>query len=400
LRLRLSRRLEGDHLAWGYRIHADRVELAFRIAAAAFRQRNFDPVGVANRYMGLQYSARILERFYDERDGARAGLAARCAQLTRLISLETAGFLEEVVHLADTAAGDAERVERETALLGLRILRADRVWQEAMDHVYAALEDFAAGAPARPPVSPRARRLAERARHAAVGASLALSLASCRSRDFHTVNPEPPAPNGTSSVGSARQIPLPPPRRVCDPPPPDPEYRRQPAAAREVDARKQHATGATHPEAGRKHGTHRSSRFHDPPPPPPDPPPPPPDHRILPTPVCDPLPPDPRFPLDEAFPREPLAGHFRETTSGFLRTGDLPLWAPPIVHLDASPEGSGLRVRLVGAPAAISTRWEGDGVIVGSGRNVLWRPEHGPAYLRVAVRARGGGAFATLDFHG
>jgi hypothetical protein len=55
-----------------------------------------------------------------------------------------------------------------------------------------------------------------------------------------------------------------------------------------------------------------------------------------------------------------------------------------------------VRVRLVGATAAIGTRWEGDGVIEGSGSEVLSRPGLGPAWLRVAVRAHGGVAFASL----
>ena len=49
--------LLGSYLGWDYRIDDDRAELAFRIAAAVFRERNFNCQGVANRTMGLGYTA-------------------------------------------------------------------------------------------------------------------------------------------------------------------------------------------------------------------------------------------------------------------------------------------------------------------------------------------------------
>jgi len=61
----------------GYRLEDDRAELLFRICASAFRQRNFDAQGVANRYMGLGYSARLLERFYQNPTGVPRWSSAR-----------------------------------------------------------------------------------------------------------------------------------------------------------------------------------------------------------------------------------------------------------------------------------------------------------------------------------
>ena len=60
-----AQHLGGSYLGYNYRIEDDRTELVYRICAAAFRERNFAPAGVANRYMGLGYAANVLTRFYD-----------------------------------------------------------------------------------------------------------------------------------------------------------------------------------------------------------------------------------------------------------------------------------------------------------------------------------------------
>ena len=44
--------------------------------------------------MGLGYSLKILEHFYEDPDGRRTALSRRTAALTRAISMETAGFLD------------------------------------------------------------------------------------------------------------------------------------------------------------------------------------------------------------------------------------------------------------------------------------------------------------------
>jgi hypothetical protein len=55
-----------------------------------------------------------------------------------------------------------------------------------------------------------------------------------------------------------------------------------------------------------------------------------------------------------------------------------------------------VRVRVVGGPDAVSTRWESDGLIEGAGREVLWIPEADTDQIRVGVRTRGGVAVLAL----
>jgi hypothetical protein len=92
-----------------------------------------------------------------------------------------------------------------------------------------------------------------------------------------------------------------------------------------------------------------------------------------------------------------LIDRWRDTApEAITRTPDLPLFYPPAVRLTATREGDGVRVRLVGGPRAIRTRWEGDGELVGEGREVTWRPDSERDQLRVGVRSRGGIAVAAL----
>jgi len=70
--------------------------------------------------------------------GRRAALGRRCEELTRAISLDTAAFLEEAIALAAGAdLADRDHVERETALLGLRIAATDARWHVSLDELYA-----------------------------------------------------------------------------------------------------------------------------------------------------------------------------------------------------------------------------------------------------------------------
>ena len=138
--------LGGSYLGFNYRIEDDDAEVAFRICSAAFRQRNFDPQGVANRNMGLGYSLKILEQFYEDPGGKRRALSRRTGALTRAISLETAGFLERAVDIAETYRDDPDRVARLTAVLGLKIADADRVRHAELDELYGDMARFAAEA--------------------------------------------------------------------------------------------------------------------------------------------------------------------------------------------------------------------------------------------------------------
>jgi len=153
--------LMGSYLGWDYRIHDDRVELAFRIAAAAFRERNYDAEGVANRTMGLGYTSQLLRCFFNVNSVKGRSLLDRVDKLTRDISLDTAMFLEQAVNIAEACdLSDHDRIARETAMLGLRVSVHNRVSHAALDDVIA---DICAYVDEQPHVAPRVS-IPERAR--------------------------------------------------------------------------------------------------------------------------------------------------------------------------------------------------------------------------------------------
>lgn len=378
--------LGGSFLGWNYRIEDDRAELLFRICSAAFRERNFDPEGVANRTMGLGYAVRILETFYREIGGERAAIGRRAAALTESISRETAALLEEALSLAERLdPTDHDRVARETALLGLAISALDRERHAELDELKADMTAFAERArapapPARPP-TPGYRRLLKRA---AIGASVAVGVAQLNAC-VNVVDPAPP------DLGDAMVVDPPPPdagadgSTVVDPLPPD-------AAADAATV-----LDPLPPDAGAD-----ASTVVDPPPP---------DAGRDASVVVDPLPPDaghwhPRpgdagvvdpVPRDGGIAqRERTIDQWRDSGSNAVRSADLPLYAPPRIALRASREGSALRVSVAAPPGPLSLRWEGDGAIEGEGREVLWRPSSGNDQIRVGARTRGGVAVATL----
>jgi hypothetical protein len=137
--------LSGSFLGWDYRLADDRAELLFRISSAAFRERNFASEGVANRYMGLNYSCGVLDWFYRVGDIRKERLRERAHELTKNISLDTAELLEQALDLAaQLDPHDDERVARATARLGLRVAASDRVWHAALDALMTDLRAFAA----------------------------------------------------------------------------------------------------------------------------------------------------------------------------------------------------------------------------------------------------------------
>ncbi len=376
--------LSGSALGWDYRLEDPRAELLFRITAAAFRQRNFDPDGVGNRYMGLGYSLKLLEHFYDDPTGRLPDLARRVRTLTRAIVLDTADLLDACIELADRVAlDDHDTVERETALLGLRIAERDRAWHAALDGLYGDMADHARRArrPAKRTVMPRA--LTQLARNMALGASLALFGSSASGCSGGVVDPVPAdvgrdAPDAADTgdermvvdpapVDAGRDIPLTDvtdERMVVDPPPPDAG----------VDA--------------------ASDRMVVDPPPP--------DAGVDAAPdrmVVDPPPPDAgrldamRLPVRTL----PLVDQWRDTTPKRARRDRaVALWAPPDARLHAVREDGAVRVSVVVGDAPASTRWEGDGPIDGDGSSVRWHPGSGDDQLRVAIRTRGGVAVLAL----
>jgi hypothetical protein len=352
--------LGGSYLGVNYRIADDRTELLFRICSAAFRERNFAPNGVANRYMGLGYAANILRRFHhDERQ--TEPLARRGLELTRRISLDTAALLERAIAVAEqTTLDDAETIERETALLGLAVAAADRRWHEELDEIFADMQALmtearlAAPLPTQP--SPSFHRLKGTM---AVSFSLAVTLGACHKEAMVV---DPPPPDLSLDAGAP---PVPP--MVVDPPPPDMSHPPEPPRPIDTDAgapparKRDGGVGALDLESLDRAGSlgvpdeERRQR---------------------------------RLPLiDQWFDTSP------KTTA---RTVDLPLFDPPRPRLAARRDGEHVVVRIEGARGQVSVRWEADGAIEGSGLEVRWRPEGARDRARVAIRTRGGVAVLSL----
>lgn len=360
--------LGGSYLGFNYRINDPRAELLFRICSAAFRERNFAPSGVANRYMGLGYAANVLRRFYNERGGADV-FVRRARELTRKISLDTAEYLEKAIELAErTPLEDWDALERHTLLLGLEIAAADKHWHEELDTIYADMRAFTLDprdeVPRMAKPSNRFQRLKA---SVAVGLSLSVSVsayAGCSDGPTTTsggggtglvTDPVPPDGGSTSSGEGGM---------VVDPLPPD---------------------GGFGGFGGAGGGAGEGGMVVDPPPP---------DAGEMGLLEFEPEPvraPTKLRLIDQWFDTSP------KTT---VRTIDLPLFDPPKLKLVARKEDDCLHVRLEGANCAITTRWEGDGIVQGDGLEVEWRPVGPTDRIRVGIRSRGGVAILSLRADG
>lgn len=87
---------------------------------------------------------------------------------------------------------------------------------------------------------------------------------------------------------------------------------------------------------------------------------------------------------------------FDTSPKATVRTVDLPLFDPPRLKLKARREGLAVQVSLEGATVPVSTRWEAEGEIIGSGLVVEWHPQGPTDRVRVAIRSRGGVAVLSL----
>jgi anaerobic magnesium-protoporphyrin IX monomethyl ester cyclase len=435
--LAASQNLSGSYLGWDYRLIDDRAELLFRICAAAFRQRNFATEGVANRCMGLSYSARVLDWFYRAGDARKEGLRERATTLTRNISLDTAELLEQAVEMAghlDPRDGDA--VARATAVLGLKIAAMDQVWHAALDGLRADMNAFTAVGRRIAPVRRLAPgQVARVAQGAAVAGWLALWAPGCDGcspadpappdAGRREVAADPPPPDaGRKDVFMADPVPydagkkdvfmadmLPPDagkrdvmmvdmlpydagRRelmVDDPVPPD-------AGRRDVmivdplppDARPRDVMMADMlpPDAGRP-----EIRVYDPVPPD--------AGRRDATPAFDPLPAPPvlLIPLTaQAGPvNNNVLAYWADTApKRSARDPGLPLSRPPEITLDGTWAGGNVEVTLRGADEPLSLRWESQGAVEATDRRVTWTPASDQDQLNVAVRGHDGVAVAEL----
>jgi radical SAM superfamily enzyme YgiQ (UPF0313 family) len=367
LHLELSREqdLGGSYLGWNYSIEDDRAELLFRICSAAFRERNFAPRGVANRYMGLGYAGNVLRRFYPgERSEA---LREKARLLTRAISLDSARFFEQAIELAESAApSDHDRVEQKTARLALDVAAADAGWHEELDDLYDAMNAEAAAPREKERFIPTAK-LMKLVREATFSATLAaaatVTLDGCGGMVVDPV----PTDAGMDSM-------------VVDPPPPD--------AGRDTPA-----MSADTPDSG---------FVVDPAPE---------DAPVDTGFVVDPPPPDAGMAAadreaedDRAYAesgalkrRLRLVDQWRDSAPvRSVRTADLALSEPPAPRLVGKREDGVIRVRIEDVPGSFGTRWEAEGELAGEGPEITWVPATERSHVRVAVRSRRGVAVVTL----
>ena len=425
-----SRNLSGSFLGWDYRIVDDRAELLFRMCAAAFRQRNFAPEGVANRCMGITYSARVLDWFYRAGDARKEGLRERATTLTRNISLDSAELLEQALDLAGRLdPRDGDGVARATAVLGLKIAAMDQVWHAALDSLRSDMNAFTAVGRRIGPLRRLAPgQVARVAQGAAVAGWLALGASGCSDGDG--LNLPDGGHHDTSTV-------------VLDPLPPD-------AGKRDVmmvdmippDAGKRDVmmVDMIPPDAGRL-------EVHVDPPPPDagrdvmmlDPLPPdarprdvmmadmlPPDAGRPEIQIYDPVPPDAgridtrgpdgkrdTSPLVDPVPApqailEPSGAHGAALGNKVLaywadtapkrseRDPALPLSRPPDISLNGTWVGDTVEVSVLGTDESLSLRWESQGTVVGTERRVTWTPASDQDQLNLAVRGQDGVAVAEL----
>lgn len=383
-------RLGGSYLGYDYRIADDRTELLFRVCSAAFRERNFSCHGVANRYMGLGYSAKILAHFYDDPHGRASELGRRAEQLTRAITEDTAGFIEEAIGVVDRGLSP-DRVARETALLGLRISASDHRLHLLIDELSCDMQRFANGA-YRPPMPDPTERLRKLAQSLALGTSLAVWATGCGSSHGPTMSDPLPrdamvvddAPADTG-VRDGRVVP--PDSTVVDWVPFD-------AGLMDADVDAMLPEDATVvDDAPADAGVLDSTVIV------------PPDSTVVDwvpfdAGVADPAPADNGMAAANRAPDSAclaLIDQWRDTTAlRAVRSTDLPLSAPPNVELSAERDGDHVRVVVRGGPHEMSYRWHGGGEIDGDGREVRWKPESMDDHIRVAVRSAAGVAVVSM----
>jgi len=399
-RLAAAGRLQGGFLGCDYRIEDDRAELLFRIAASAFRDHNFGCEGVANRYMSLGYSAKLLETFYQDDKGRCASLMERAQELTRSITLDTADLFERALDIAVRAdLADHDLITRRTARLGLRVAASDRIWHAALDALEKDMSSFARGeAKATPRTFSRAVKAAQ---SAAVAGWLALWSASSISCGSATAVDQAPPSDGAlnldrDSLGNNDLI------VVSDALPPD-------AGARDLAGDSTQAVDTEAVDGGTEDADDAEDAV---------------DVRIL---EVDPLPPDsgardvrdaggnePPFIVDpvvdarmgmQPLLADPdLRGATREhwaftSPVRMKRSTDLPLCLCPEVHLAGEWQDGKVLAQLSGPTEGFSMRWQAQGHIEGTGPEVVWTPSSDEDQLDVAVRTVDGVAVTLLRLH-
>lgn len=378
LHLELAREqdLGGSYLGWNYRIEDDPSELLFRICSASFRERNFAPRGVANRYMGLGYAGNVLRRFYPGTKAER--LRERARLLTRAISLDTYEHFSRAIEMVETlGTKEPSKLEGLTARLALDVSAADRIWHAALDDLYGEMSALTAEPRERERRAPSAK-LMKLARSVTLGASIvavATAAEGCSCATDHQIPMDggndagfvvDPAPiDAGRDVGNDAGF-------VVDPAPID-------AAMPDSAVNDAGDAGFVVDPVPWDMGASADQLRDD-------------DVRLA------------EAEDDEAYMptgalkrRLRLVDQWRDSAPrDAIRTTDLPLASPPAPELRAVREGELIRVTITGVRESFGTRWEAEGSIDGDGPSIAWRPASAEDQLAVAVRTRGGIAVVTL----
>jgi hypothetical protein len=385
LEMQRDQDLGGSYLGWNYRIEDDKAETLFRVSAAAFRERNFAPRGVANRYMGLGYAGNVLRRFYP---GPRADvLHERARMLTRSISLDTHEHLVRAIDLVEGAC-DADALERGTARLALDVAAMDRRWHVMLDALYADMASYVAEPREKERVSPT-RKLLKLAQQVAVGASMMVAVATTEGCECNTVVDPAPSDTGLRYDGGPDA------RMVVDPAPIDAGVDAMLVDPAPVDSGVDAGmvvdpvpidSGMVVDPAPVDAGTD-AGMVVDPPPPP-----------MARAESIEEADDDIAYEASGSVKRRlRLVDQWRDSAPReAVRTTDLPLFDPPAPELVARREGEVIVVRVQGVRDAFQARWESEGAIEGEGSEVRWMPATSSDRLAVAVRTRGGIAVVSI----
>ena len=94
-RMEAEGRCDGDYIKRGYSIADPEARAIYRLAMAAFRERNFGALAPANRLMGFCFDVAVARDL--EPDAWRPAWAARGEELTRTLVGDTARGLREVI---------------------------------------------------------------------------------------------------------------------------------------------------------------------------------------------------------------------------------------------------------------------------------------------------------------
>ncbi len=346
--LQTDRNLSGSYLGYDYRIQDDQAELLFRLTAAIFRDRNFSARGVANRYMGLGYSLKVLDRFYPHDPARLAELELSAERLTRAISLETADLLEQALILVEQyKLHSPDWFEGAAAQLGLRVAHLDGIRHRELDELLSDIRAYTLQGHLPRTAVPPAGRLTKVARTIALGASLALGATGCE--DETTVLDPLPSDSGLRDA----QV------RDAHPPQAGPDAGGQDAIV--VDP--------LPADSGRDAGIEN-------------------------VPVVDPPPADAG--VEDVVDNSPVDTLRHTAVQRTTRTMDLPLHGPPTVRLMTRREDGVVRATAQVDAAQVSLRWQARGAVDGDTDTVKWLPADEHDRLVVIVRSAGGLALASV----